>query len=239
MNIIQNKILATKGLSISEDEVVAIQDCVIILDRDFFDSCETTTSTIIMPANFDLYVADEEKEDTYYVFPFNLDFPLKINFDLAIESSTEVRLEINKGTTILNENFYRNDVNVAYQFFVKLMSGKYNDNAKLSYVDLLQSIKNVLSENEIKGHSSLEFEILLQHLCKASKDGETPFRHLAKATSKHTEFNMINIRDVPRFESAFNAIASENINVGIMKTLIKESNINILSPLERIALSKR
>ena len=236
LNIKENLVKAKQGLNIESERVTALKDCVFFVDREFYDAIDVGTNFIEMLAVFDLYVLDE---GTAYPFRVHLNFPLKIYFSDVEIGADLVTFHINKGTQFLRDSFYMNDVNVAYQFLIKLMSGKYNDNAKLSYIGVLESFKKVLAENEIRGHDSIEFEILLQKFCVSSKDGETPFRYIAKSDSKHSEFNMINVRNVPRFESAFNAIASENINKGIIKTLNKESGINILSPLERIALSKR
>lgn len=236
-NVVDSRVNALKGLVITEDKVTVIKDSFFIVDKEFFETSEVEVNNIEMLATFTLYVRDEEDPNTVYPFNFKLMFPLKVYFTDSIPKGNEVMIVVDEGTDILQDSFYRNDVNTAYHYFVRLMTGKFNDELKLSYTELLESFKKVMEENEIGGHSSLEFEIFLQALCKAP-DGETPFRHVAKSNSGHREFTMINIRDVPRLESAFNAISSENVNTGILKTLIKKSDISSLSPLERIALGK-
>jgi len=238
-NIVKNDTKAMQGLKIEEGSIECLSDCFFILDKSFFEECEVSIDNIKMLANFTLYIEDDDEENVAYPFNFDLNFLLPIYFTDYEEVGGEVKIKIQAGNTLIADSFYKNDVNVAYQYFVKFMSGKINEQPQLSYSELLVTLKDVLSSNEIKGHASLEMEIFLQGLCRSSKNPDEPFRLTAKHNSSAKDFVMVNIRDIPRLESAFNAIASENINVGVVKTLNSDSNIQMLSPLEKIALSKR
>ena len=236
--IVKNDVKARQSLKIEEDYIIALKKSYIVLNKNLYESSEKGVGNIELLCNFTMYIEGDE-ENVVHPFTFNLDFQLPIYYSYSENyGSEDVVLVISPNTKLLKDNFYRNDVNVAYKFFIQMTSGKFNDDRKLSYDQLLLSIMNIMKENEIKGHSSLEFEILLQGLCRDAKV-DKPYRLTAKMNNTHKDFKMINVRDIPRYESAFNAISAENVTQGLLKTLNRENNIGIASPLERIALSKR
>jgi len=241
MELMNNPTRALKGLKVTEDRVICLNKSFIELERDFYDSiADKSINHVTMLSVFVLNVQDDDDENVYNSLSIDITFILPISFNTMEIKSDKVILHIEPNNEVLSENFYKNDVNVAYQYFVKLISGKLNDQPKMNYVNLLESVKSVLTENEIKGHSSLEYELLFQGLCRDVADGQTPFRVVTnKNNPPAKDFIMVNIRDIPRLESPFNAISSENIQQGLLKTLNKDSNSTILSPLEKIALSKQ
>jgi len=128
----------------------------------------------------------------------------------------------------------------AYTTLTLLLSGKFNEIQKVKYGELPKVIMDIMKNNSIKGHSAVSYEILLSELCVNRKNPTESFRKIAKTDSDSNEFAMLNIRDIPRNVSSFNAISSENILKGLTSSILntKLGTTPQLTPMEEVSLNK-
>lgn len=240
--ISENKTKALSYLKVEKDSITVLSPCFFILPTSFVESSsEKTVSSIRTICNIDLYFYEDNDKLTKINLPIN--FYLPINFSEEIADGTETIFKVEANTVLINENFYKNDVLVAHSLFSMILSGKFAEFFKVPYKSLPFLMEKLMNENEIKGHAFLEYELLLQGLCRDIKDKTTSFRKIAKNgvnDKSFKDYQMVNIRDIPRLESPFNAIASENIQDGILSVLNNKEMYDgkKITPLEKIALSK-
>jgi hypothetical protein len=224
--------------NVKRDNVIAIKDCFFELSKDEYEDATEYDTSIEFFCFFDLYFKSDDDEDKYYVYHVKLPYNLRVHFDSKeIGPKGEQRFFINAGSEIFESTHHRQSVLNAYSFFSNVIRGGFETKLNANYLDLFNAFYSYLENNEIGGHTSLELELLYQGICRDKNNPEIPFRWIANKNNLN-DFITINIREIPRYESSFNAIASENIMKGLTKTIVTNGGMKILTPLEQIALGK-
>lgn len=225
------------------NNVVTKEKMFFLIERDYLNqiTINDTENTVKTYANLILYFLSNNNDGKVYKITMKIPCILSLNFSYYFKDGDNIVFVLEENMKIFKSNLYQNDVEVASSTFSTTINGKVNDIPKLDYDKLPVFLSDVLENNEIKGNISLPLEILISGLCRSSTDNSVEFRHIVKKNEyAYDRFNMINIREVPRNNSAFSAISSENISEGLITTLInnKSTGKNRLSPMESIALNK-
>lgn len=191
-------------------------------------------------ANILLFVQKDTFEESYCTF-IKLDTILRLSFTSFNETSTEYIFFLEKGNDLIASNIFVETIANASDTFKGFMSGKLDKVVpKPSYTDILKQVKEVMQNNQIKGHQSISYEILLTELAKDINNPSKSFRFSATKSNLTKGYKLINIREISRGQSAMSALASENIMASITTT-ISNTNKGVtpkLTPVEQISLNK-
>ena len=191
-------------------------------------------------ANLDIYVHKEKPEEAYK-FELITNAVLKLKFNNMIETSNEYKFFVDKDEFLIEENKFVKTVDNASNLFYYIISGRLEKLSKTrNYNDLLPILMKVMEDNEIKGHKSIGYEILITELCRDKTSLSTPFRHVVNKQNVRGGFKTINIRETPRAQSAISALFGENIMQGLTSTInaTLENKEPQLTPIEEITLNK-
>lgn len=230
-----------KLLTRKPNEVIINEKVYFIIDRDYLNQIEINEvdNFIKSYATLELFFI---KESEVYKVDMKIPYILEINFTEYFKSGDSVIFILEENSSLFRNNLYQNNIETASNTFSSVINGKINDIMKMNYDELPKFLLTALEENEAKGHPMLPLEILFSALCRDASDSSQEFRHTIKSYSdlRYDKFQMINIREVPRNNSAFSAISSENISEGLITTIVnnKTNTNNRLSPMEAIALNK-
>lgn len=189
-------------------------------------------------ANLILYFVSGTK---LYKVSMKINFILTMNYSSIYKESDMYYFILDENTDLFKSNFYERSVDTAYSVFSSTINGKVNEVQKLPYSELALSLIDTLENNEIGGNMLLPIEIMIAGLCRNKNDVSKEFRFSASESKDSSDnFQMINIREIPRNTSSFSAISSENITEGLITTIgnSKKGNARTISPLESIALNK-
>ena len=195
--------------------------------------------TVMMYCNFELLGLNIAENETFSA-NINTDKYLTIKYDKFEKDTSFFYFYNNVKTNIFKDNLSINSVNNAYSTFQLLMSGKLNTIMKAPYRELPLKIQQIMEDNEIGGHSAISYELLVTELAMEARDATKAFRFSSKTDSKASDFQLINIREIPRNVSSFGAISAENITSGLTSSILnsKLGNSAQLTPLESVALGK-
>ncbi len=189
-------------------------------------------------ANFYVYFTDADPKKAYKV-ELILNAVLNLKFSSMVETTTEYIFFLNKDAYLFTENRFVESVNNASNMFYYIISGRLEKLAK-KYSDLVFTLMDVMQANEITSHSGMGYEILVSELTRDKTDTSALFRYVVTKQNERNGFTTINIREVPRTQSAISALFGENIMNGITSTVLNTENGKkaILSPIEQITLNK-
>lgn len=224
----------------SKDSVKVLSKVYIPIEKDFLNQVEINESekTFKTYANLLLYFLNDSK---VYKISMKINFILTMNYTHIFKERDVFYFVLESNNELFKSNFYERSVDTAYAVFSTTINGKINDVQKLPYEELSNSLLDTLENNEIGGNMSLPIEIMIAGLCRNKKDVSKEFRLSATMNNGSPDnFQMINIREIPRNTSSFSAISSENITEGLITTIgnSKKGSSRKISPLESIALNK-
>lgn len=125
----------------------------------------------------------------------------------------------------------------AKNFIFKFHSGKLSKN--LSYDKILDAYLSCIDLNSVKlNNASSMFEMIIAELSRSKVDEKIPFRMAINSNPKLslTDYNLINIKQLPNINSTFASMMFENIDQSIHYSLLKTKNNEeeVESPLEKI-----
>lgn len=174
---------------------------------------------------------------------------LPVSIYLEIPNRYEARLTLSKDVPeddYVVLQFYNNDVFIQNlsikktvkntEKFIKILHG--GKLPVMSYEDLCEIYHLNLQMNGVNlGVKSVVLESILAELCRSKKDKAIAFRkEIGAGKAKNTDYQMINIKELPQLNSNFAAISFENMHESLVgsinRTVNKEKEI--ISPVEKV-----
>lgn len=138
-------------------------------------------------------------------------------------------LRYKKGDQVVVSTKVPEDINNVEDFYRLFLSGKLPTTIK--YDKIHEYPVEAMSLNGSGYGISLQlFGILISEMCRSSKDITKPFR-LSKSTNM-SDYQTINIRDIPKYIDTFASITSENWDKAVVGAITNKQHQN--SPMEKL-----
>lgn len=230
--------------SVSKENLFCKKDSIIVIESNLKDNYEDEGSYFTGIPMFNLISFDDinKSDGGYAITTVKIPFRLDVSYTKEIEEIQNYKLYyIESCTNLFKSNMSEQNVDNSYQAIKELLDGKFNLMRKLNYEDIPKVLSDICSKNSIKGFQLLVYELLTMALSRELNDKGKEFRFIAKNKNPADNFQMINVRNISRTNSAFSALASENISASILTALDqpkKEKDNAIITPQEQIALGK-
>lgn len=224
-------------LKITPENIQVVSPSAVFLSRNIENTLNINEARneVTFFANFNLLKFEDGK---YFITEIRTDRFLTMKYDKLEKNTSKIFFLFPENSNLFKDNLSVNSVSNAYSTFNLLLSGKLNEVLNSDYKDLPKIVKKILSDNEIKGFKSINFEVLIAEISRLHNDPTIPARKVATINSTSRDFRLINIREVPRNVSSFSAVTAENIGTGITSSILN-TKLGVkkqLTPIEAISL---
>lgn len=234
----------SKWYELSKENIKVLNDSVIVITNDIIDSYSDEGSYITGIPLFKVISFEEsDNPDTKVkVIDVKIPYKLDINYISKYDESRKYTLfTLENMSNLFKSNMSEQNVDNSYIAVKELLDGKFNLMRQLNYEDIPFTLSEICSKNAIKGFQLLIYELLVASLSRSLHDTTKEFRLSASNKEDYKKFQMINVRDISRNNSAFSALASENISKSLLVALSqskKSKDNSVITPQEKIALGK-
>lgn len=234
-------------LSRENDTVFFIGDTMeIYIPKNFFDlKMATFQGNMIQTLGlfqFIVYPDDNRKSESgeshYLTLPMNIKFQFE-NFFNTKKDNMDFKVFILKKGNIFteHENLEKSAENTK-NFIFKINSGKIPND--IPYDEIMKIYLESLTLNGVNlGNPACLYEVKLAELYRDPKDETIPFRKTINKTNGKigmTNYQTINITELPNIKGTFQAIMFENIRQSIQYSILRAKNGDpgVESPLEEV-----
>lgn len=196
---------------------------------------------------FDFIVYAEQDRKSKGNELHSLSLPLKVQFEfIDYFESDNIQGKypgeyyvfiLEKGNVFIDNVVKEQSATSAKEFIFKFHSGKLSKN--LNYEDILDAYLACINLNNVKlNNASSMFEMIIAELARSKDNESVPFRYAInrQPNVSQTDYNLVNIKQLPNINSTFASMMFENINQSIHYSLLKTKNHEkeVESPLEKI-----
>lgn len=236
--------LFNEYFELNQKNILCKKDSIIVIDNNIRDNYEDEGSYFTgIPMFYLISFKDiNDKDSEVVILEVKIPFRLDVMYTKELEDVQGYKsYYLESQTNLFKSNMSEQNVDNSYQAVKELLDGKFNLMRKLNYEDIPLVLSDICSKNSIKGFQLLVYELLTMSLSRELNNKGKEFRFTAKKNNPANNFQMINVRNISRTNSAFSALASENISASILTALDqpkKEKENAIITPQEQIALGK-
>jgi len=233
--------LTSKYLEVTKDKIKVLGNCFIQIDKELEEDIVISNETFKMLASFPIYIESNENPEILYKFDLKIPYTLTFNYDEMEKNSDFIEFKLEENKYLVDNNLYLENIDEASTIINKLFLGKFNDVLKINYEELVPKLMEILETHKVSGFQSLIYELMISVLTRNVKDVTQEFRLIADEKENYNNFQMINIRDIPRNHSPFSALASEGISQGIITAISNKRSgytPHNITPQEKITLGK-
>lgn len=220
-----------------DGKIIANSKLQVIISKELFDDgIATFVDTAVHTLGFFIFkVYSSADGSKFKLYQCNLPIVVSLNAFSISNDSDNYYIEFEKDDIILNSTSYVKRVNAVNDFLKFMISAKLNVTKPDELIKLFQQ-NAAMNDTRIASQPSI-VEALAAELVRWDKDETKPLRLALKDKGVSIkDFKLVNIKEISRVTSVFNAISFEDINKSIQSAVIMSRNNKeqITSPVEKI-----
>lgn len=176
------------------------------------------------------------KVPTYIEFQYDSTFKAKNIMGKDPDDYTVFTLK--NGNIFINSTEIEQSSGAVKDILFKLNEGKIPSD--IPYPEVYNYLFNSTLLNDVNLESnSVGFESIIAELYRSKTDDRVPFRKVLNKNpnTSLTDYNAINIKELPAIKGTFQALMFENLRQGVITSILKTKNgeADVETPLEEIA----
>lgn len=222
-NFKQDVSIVNKLLDIRKKQIIAKQDCTILLDKSKYDDSDLidTGEEFYIPGILDLYVG-KVSNNKFITFPFNFQVHLNKPQDYNVDGKTVI-LRYTPGELIMNQNYYTKQTEPG--IIDRLFGGS------LKYIDAPETLLDAVYE-QLPTVDLVHLELVVANMFRTKDNITVPCR-----LKDYSDFQIVGVKKLPHINSWLTGLSFEDPSKAIKEALLKQED-NDMNPIEKVLLEK-
>jgi hypothetical protein len=215
--------IVKKLIDVRAKEIIAKQDCTILLDKSQYDESDLIDSgeELFLPGIINLYIG-EISNNKFMTLPFNFSVHLSKPTDYVVDGKTIV-LRYTSGEKILSQDYYTKQTEPG--IVDRLLGGA------LKYIDSPETLLDAVYE-QLPSVDLVHLELVIANIFRVKDDITIPCR-----LKNYDNFEIVGIKKLPHINSWLTGLSFEDPNKAIKEALLKQKD-NDMNPIEKVLLEK-
>jgi hypothetical protein len=212
-----------KLIDIRKKEIVAKQECTILLDKSKYDDSDFIDAgeNFYIPGILDLYVGNIS-DNKFITFPFNFQVHLNKPQDYTVDGKTII-LRYLPGEIIMSQDYYTKQSEPG--IIDRLLGGS------LKYIDAPETLLDAVYE-QLPSSDLVHLELVIANMFRTKDNITIPCR-----LKDYSDFEIVGVKKLPHINSWLTGLSFEDPSKAIKEALLQQRD-NDMNPIEKVLLEK-